>query len=85
MQLTMTSMQLQLNSELFGALQVISEDEGLMKKAVKALKKLVAQKKAIEETEYLMSSPAMAEIIRQGQEDIKNGKGKTVTLDDIWK
>lgn len=81
----MTSMQLQLNSELFGALQVISEDEGLMKKAVKALKKLVAQKKAIEETEYLMSSPAMAEIIRQGQEDIKNGKGKTVTLDDIWK
>jgi len=33
-------MQLQLNSELFGALQVISKDEGLMQKAVKALKKM---------------------------------------------
>ena len=28
----MTAMQLQLNSELFGALQVIAEDEVLMKK-----------------------------------------------------
>jgi hypothetical protein len=81
----MTSMQLQLNSELFDALQVISKDESLMQKAVKALKKIVAQKQAMDETEYLMSSPAMAEIIRQGQEDIKNGKGRTVTLDEIWK
>lgn len=40
----MTTMQLQLNSELFGALQVIAEDEGLMKKAVKSLKRLAAKK-----------------------------------------
>ena len=40
----MTAMQLQLNSDLFGALQVISGDEGLMKKAVKSLKRLATMK-----------------------------------------
>ena len=76
---------LQLNAELFRELSIIAEDEGLMKKAIKAIKKLSAKKHAMDETEYLMSSPAMAEIIRQGQEDIKNGKGRVVKLEDLWK
>ena len=76
---------LQLNAELFRELSIIAEDEGLMKKAVKYLKKLTAQKQAMDETEYLMSSSAMAEILRQGQEDIKNGRGRVIKLDDIWK
>ena len=81
----MTPIQLQLNSELFGALQVISEDEGLMKKAVRSLKRLASKKQALDETEYIMSSPKMVEILRQGDEDIKNGNFKVVTLDEIWK
>ena len=81
----MTAMQLQLNSELFGALQVISEDENLLKKAVKSLKRLASKKQAMDETEYIMSSPAMVEILRQGDEDIKNGKGRVVKLEDLWK
>lgn len=76
---------MELNAELFRELSIIAEDENLMKKAVKYLKKLTAQKKAMDETEYLMSSPAMAEIIRQGQEDIKNGRGRVIKLEDIWK
>ncbi len=76
---------LQLNAELFRELSIIAEDESLMKKALKALKKLAAQKQAQDETEYIMSSPAMVEILRQGEEDIKNGNFKVVTLDDIWK
>ena len=79
----MTAMQL--NVELFRELSIIAEDEGLMKKAIKYLKKLTAQKQAMDETEYLMSSPAMAEILRQGQEDIKNGRGRVIKLEDIWK
>ncbi|MBQ2542740.1 MAG: hypothetical protein IJK62_13920 [Bacteroidales bacterium] len=75
----------ELNAELFRELSIIAEDEGLMRKALKALKKLTAQKRAMDETEYLMSSPAMAEIIRQGQEDIKNGRGKVVNIDELWK
>ena len=75
----------ELNAQLFRELSIIAEDEGLMRKALKALKKLTAQKRAMDETEYLMSSPAMAEIIRQGQEDIKNGRGKVVNIDELWK
>lgn len=81
----MTAMQLQLNSELFGALQVIAEDEGLMRKAVKSLKRLAAKKQAMDETEYIMSSPAMVDILKQGEEDIKNGKGTLVKIEDLWK
>lgn len=72
-------------AELFRELSIIAEDEGLMRKALKALKKLTAQKRAMDETEYLMSSSAMAEIIRQGQEDFKNGRGKVVSIDELWK
>lgn len=74
----------EMNAELFRQLSIIAEDESLMKKALKALKRITAQKEAMDETEYLMSSPAMAEIIRQGQEDIKNGRGRVVKLEDLW-
>ena len=66
-------------------MSIIAEDEGLMQKAVKYLKKLTAKKQAMDETEYIMSSPAMVEILRQGDEDIKNGNFKVMTLDEIWK
>ena len=76
---------LQLNAELFRELSIIAEDESLMQKALKYLKKLTAKKQAMDETEYIMSSPAMVEILRQEDEDIKNGRGRVVTLDEIWK
>ena len=75
----------ELNAELFHELSIIAQDEGLMKKAVKYLKKLTAQKKAMDETEYIMSSPAMVDIIRQGQKDIEEGRGRVIKLEDIWK
>lgn len=76
---------LQLNAELFRQLSIISEDEGLMQKTLKYLKRLTAKKQAMDETEYIMSSPEMVNILRQGDEDIKNGNFKVVTLDEIWK
>lgn len=75
----------QLNAELFRELSIIAKDDSLMKKALKYLKKLTAQKQAMDEAEYLMSSDAMADVIRQGQEDIKQGRGKVVILDELWK
>ena len=56
-----------------------------MAKMLKYAKKLTAKKEKMDETEYLMSSPAMAEVIRQGQEDIKNGRGEVVKVEDLWK
>ena len=40
---------------------------------------------AIKETEYIMRSPAMVEIIKKGDEEIKEGKGKSIDIDDLWK
>lgn len=40
---------------------------------------------AIKETEYIMSSPAMMEIIRQGDKDIAEGKGKNINIEELWK
>ena len=76
---------LQMNAELFRELSIIAEDESLMKKALKYLKKLSAKKQAMDETDYIMSSPAMVEILRQGEEDIKNGLGHVIKLEDLWK
>ena len=76
---------LQLNAELFRELSIIAEDEGLMKKAVKYLKKLSAKKQAMDETEYIISSPEMVRIIRQGEKDIEEGRGRVIKLEDIWK
>ncbi len=76
---------IEMNAELFRQLSIIAEDEGLMAKMLKYAKKLTAKKEKMDETEYLMSSPAMAEVIRQGQEDIKNGRGEVVKVEDLWK
>lgn len=76
---------LELNAELFRELSIIAEDEGLMKKALKAIKRLSAKKQAMDETEYIMSSPEMVRIIRQGEKDIEEGRGRVIKLEDIWK
>lgn len=73
---------MQLNAELFGALQTISSDEGLMKKAVRSLKRIAAKKCS---DDNKMSLAELEDIVRQGEEDIKNGNFKIMTLDEIWK
>ena len=32
-----------------------------------------------------MSSPEMMEVIRKGDEDIKNGNGSKIEIEDLWK
>ena len=80
----MTAMQLQLNSDLFGALQVISGDEGLMKKAVKSLKRLATMKLAKDATDNLMSSAELDKILKEGDEEIAKGNLKSVAIEDLW-
>lgn len=40
---------------------------------------------SIKETEYIMKSPAMVDIIKRGEEEIKNGGGTAININDIWK
>lgn len=79
----MTAIQMQLNAELFGALQTISGDEGLMKKAVRALKRIASQKKG--EDSNALSMAELEEIVRQGEKDIAEGNFQPIAIDDLWK
>ena len=74
---------MQLNSELFGALQIISEDEGLMKKAVRSLKRIASQKKAVDAN--TMSMAELEDIVLQGDKEIAEGNLQSVSIDDLWK
>ena len=40
---------------------------------------------SIKETEYIMKSPAMMDIIRKGDDEIKNGGGTSVDIENLWK
>ena len=40
---------------------------------------------SIKETEYIMKSPAMMDVIRKGTEEIEKGKGKPVKIEELWK
>ncbi len=40
---------------------------------------------SIKETEYIMKSPAMMDIIRKGDEEIKNGESVSVDIENLWK
>ena len=73
---------LQLNAELFRELSIIAEDEDLMQKALKALKRITSRKAA---NENIRPMAELDEIIRQGDEDIKNGNFTVMSIDDIRK
>lgn len=40
---------------------------------------------SIKETEYIMKSKEMMDIIRKGDEEIKNGGGTPVDIENLWK
>lgn len=76
---------IQLNVAMYHYLGQIASDKGLMEKAVKYVKKLAAKKAQIDETEYIMSSPRMVEILREGDEEIAQGHVQPIDLEDLWK
>ena len=76
---------LQLDAEFFRNLSIIAEDETLMRKAVKYIKGLVKKKEAMDETEYIMSSPEMVRILREGEREIAEGNFHPISIDDLWK
>lgn len=73
---------LQLNAELFRELSIIAEDESLMQKALKALRRITSRKRV---NENIRPMEELDEIIRQGDEDIKNGNYRVISIDDLWK
>ncbi len=39
---------------------------------------------SIKETEYIMKSPAMMNIIREGEGEIKGGRGEKADINGLW-
>ena len=74
-----------LNAEMYRSLGQIAEDESLMQKALKYVQKLAASKAKTDETEYIMSSPRMVEILQEGDKEIADGKLHPIALEDLWK
>lgn len=71
---------IQLNAEVYRAMSVIAEDEGLLSQALKYLKKLAAKK----QDETLMTKEQFFAKLEHAERDIAEGKGKTFTnMDDM--
>ena len=76
----MTAMQL--NAEIYRSLGVIAEDEPLLSRAAKYLKKLAAKR----EDQTLMSRQEFFANIEEAERQIARGEGTTFTnLDDMNK
>ena len=41
--------------------------------------------KAVDDTEYINSSPAMLDVIEKGRKEIAEGNVETIAVDDLWK
>ena len=67
---------MQINAEIYRSLGAIAEDEGLMKRAAKYLKKLATQK----EDDTLMTKEEFFARIDESLQQAKEGKVKTFTV-----
>lgn len=65
-----------LNVEIYDALRVIAQDESLLRKAARSLKRLAAQKK---DDDALYSKSEYMAIINQSLEEVKSGQFGVLT------
>ena len=73
---------IELNAEIYRTMGVIAEDEGLLRQALKYLKKLAAKK----EDETLMTKEEFFAKLDRAVKDIAEGKGiRFSNLDDMYR
>ena len=72
---------LQLNAEIYKALSIIAQDESLLKKAARSLKRLASIKK----DETLMNKDEFFEMVDQSLQDASQGKIKKVSSESELK
>ena len=70
---------MQLNAEMLRSMSIIAEDENLLKRAVKYLRKLVAEKKA---DPTLLTKEEFFSRVDKAEKEIAEGKGITFTNKD---
>ena len=67
---------IQLNAEIYRAMGVIAEDEALLKRAVRYLKKLAAQK---QEEDSQMTKEEFFARVDEAKQEIADGMGRSFT------
>jgi len=54
-------------------------------KVLKKIKSVLKSEKKADETDRILASPAMVKRLEESRQQIQDGKGVKVSLDDIWK
>ena len=54
-------------------------------KVLKKIKNVLKSEKKMDETERILANPAMAKRLEESRQQIQEGKGVKISLDDIWK
>ena len=52
---------------------------------IKKIKGILKSAKKADETERILSNPAMVKRLQESREQIRKGKGVKISLDEIWK
>ncbi len=72
-----------IQAEKIELIRLITEvnSEQLLKK----IRGILTSQKQMDETDKIMSNPAMVKRLEESRQQMKEGMGKKVSLDDIWK
>lgn len=80
---------MELNAEMHRMVNIVSEDEAVMKRAAKYLKNLVAKMKEKEEDDSLMTKEEYFAMIEEASQQVREGKVTTLlpgeTMDELLK
>ena len=54
-------------------------------KVLKKIKSILKSEKKMDETDRILANPAMVKWLEESEQQIREGKGVKMSLDDIWK
>ena len=72
-----------IQAEKIELIKLIAETES--EKVLKRIKSILKPEKKMDETDRILANPAMVKRLDESIQQIKDGKGIKISLDDIWK
>ena len=72
-----------IQAEKIELIKLIADTES--EKILKKIKSILKPEKKMDETDRILANPAMVKHLDESIQQIKDGKGIKMSLDDIWK
>jgi hypothetical protein len=72
-----------IQSEKIELIKLIADIDN--EKALKKIKRILESEKKMDETDRILANPAMVKRLEESIQQIKDGKGVKISLDDLWK